>query len=678
MKLGLYPKLAWTGIVKNRKLYYPYLLTCICMTAMLYIIEFLAFNESVRQIRGGGTITGTLAFGGGVIAFFSLLFLLYSGSFLIRRRNKEFGLYNILGMGKANIALILLWETLFSLVISLVGGLVLGILLSKLAELGLVNVVKGEVNFTLSVSVTALLRTVATFTAIFVIIYLRGLIRIGKTNAIALLRSENVGEKPPKANWVLGVIGIVLLIAAYIIAFNTRDPYSAFLKFFIAVLLVIAGTYLVFIAGSVMICRLLQKNKGYYYKPNHFVSVSSMVYRMKRNGAGLATICILATMVLVMISSTTCLYFGINDVVESRYPYDANYVFGLTGLDRVGDGTVDELYEAACGAAEKSGGGKVEAYPAALVSGRFENGTLYYELDYFKMLGMQDICTVYFVPLESYNSLMGRSETLEEDEVFVWEDYKGYGYDTFTVHGDRTYRVKAELDEMLPNGLAAEDITDCLFVVLPDFTTDLEYLSSQSVGEEFTGPDDAVLDVRVFMGFDFAEGESAVPEAIYDPVLGEFNEGVYSMRIDAGEANAEDYIGTFGGLLFLGICLSIVFIIAAILIIYYKQLSEGYEDRARFDIMQKIGMDKKAIKKSINSQLLTVFYLPLILAAMHMAFAFPMIKNMLRVFALKNVGLFAMTTLISFIVFALLYMIVYRVTAGTYYRIVSGAGEEKE
>ena len=307
MNFGFYPKLALTGIRKNGRLYVPYLLTCICMVMMFYIIAFLSMNEGVGAMQGGETLQAMLSFGYYIMGVFSLIFLFYTNSFLIRRRKKEFGLYNILGMGKWNIARILVWESLIVTAVSLAGGLLCGVLFSKLAELVMVRMLGGQAAFNFTVDFSCIVQTVVLFAAIFLLILLKALRQIHVSNPVELLHSENVGEKPPKANWLVALVGAVLLGTAYVLAVTISDPISALVWFFVAVLMVILATYLLFIAGSVVFCKLLQKNKRYYYKTNHFVSVSSMMYRMKRNGAGLASICILSTMVLVMISSTMSL-----------------------------------------------------------------------------------------------------------------------------------------------------------------------------------------------------------------------------------------------------------------------------------------------------------------------------------------------------------------------------------
>lgn len=310
MKTGFYPKLAFDGIRKNRRMYVPFICTCIGMVMMFYIISYLHYSDSVAAMRGGAIVQTMLNLGTITVGIFSCIFLFYTNSFLIRRRKKEFGLYHILGMGKRNIARILFWETMLTALISLVIGIGFGILFSKLAELGMLRLMHAQATYSMQISPDSILFTITVFGCIFILLFFNALRQIHFSGAISLIRSENVGEKPPKGNWILGILGLGCLVVAYYLAVTVADPVSALGMFFIAVILVIFGTYLIMIAGSVLFCRLLQKNKHYYYKANHFVSISSMVYRMKRNGAGLASICILATMVLVMLSTTVSLYFG--------------------------------------------------------------------------------------------------------------------------------------------------------------------------------------------------------------------------------------------------------------------------------------------------------------------------------------------------------------------------------
>ena len=674
MKRGFYPRLAWSGMRKNSKLYLPYTLACIGMTAMFYILMHLADSPALKLIPSSASVTMTLSLGSFVMGVFSLLFLFYTNSFLVRRRFKEFGLYNVLGMNKGNISRVLAWEALINALISLVGGLFLGIALSKLAELGLVNIMGGKTDLNLRVSVNALEFTTLFYCGIFLLIYLNSLIKIRRSSASELVKSENFGEKPPRANWLFGLAGIVILAAAYYIAVSIKTPLTALSLFFIAVIMVIVATYLIFIAGSVWICRLLQKNKRYYYKKNHFVSVSSMVYRMKRNGAGLASICILATMVLVMISSTTCLYFGAEDALRDRYPRDISISASYSGLDSMTDENISALrgeISAAVGGAETE---NILDYRCASLVGSLKNGVLdLSEASIYStaMTTYDYVAEVYIVPLADYNAIAGTNESLGSDEAMIYAYRMDYTDKTFAVDELVSFRVKKVLDSFpIADGSAMASIAPTVFVIVPDFADTVAKL-----GGAVSSSGDEPASLSWNYAFDTPvsdEEETAMCERIGER-LSECSESggyLYYSR-ESLAANRADFYGMFGGLFFLGIMLSIAFICAAVLIIYYKQISEGYEDRRRFEIMQNVGMTKKEIRSSINSQLLTVFFLPLIFAGLHLGFAFPFIHKLLMLFNLSNLPLLIGTTAISFGVFALLYAVVFRVTSNAYYNIVS-------
>lgn len=668
MKALFYPRLAWTGIKNNRRLYLPYILTCIGMVAMFYIMLSLSTGVFLDKMRGGTTLGSVLGLGAGVIGFFAVLFLFYTNSFLIRRRKKEFGLYNILGMGKRNIAKVLFSETLILAVVSLVFGLILGAALSKLAELGLAYFVESDAGYDFTVYPTAMGYTVLLFICIFLLLFFKSVGQVGLSNPVELLHSESVGEKPPKANWVFGVLGIVILAAAYYISVTIEQPVAALGWFFIAVLMVIAATYLLFIAGSVLLCRILQKNKRYYYKPNHFVSVSSMAYRMKRNGAGLASVCILITMVLVMIASTSCLYFGKNDVLRSQYPHDFNSTVDFDTLDEVTQENIDKTKAAIDAFMDKNGGisfgicGKSDRVTGELRDGVFYMGDDVYDPEYSSFL--------YIIDLADYNRNTGSSYRLNDGEALVFASSRTYDHDTIRIEGGREYKVvksDGTIDFIRDTDMLG---FSAVYIVVPDFYSSAEDLlqatEKQGVSQpwlqwryQFDSPADHLTQLEI-------------EEGIWD-VIAQAHSGGYGLSSLAGAR--DDFYGSFGGLFFLGIMLSIVFIIAAVLIIYYKQVSEGYEDQSRFEIMQKVGMTKKDIRKSINSQMLTVFFLPLLFAIVHLGFAFPMINKLLLLFGLDNLGLLLLTAAISALVFALFYIIVYRVTSNAYYSIVSGAKE---
>ena len=680
MKTALYPRLAWDGLRKNKRLFTPYLLTCICMVMMFYILSFLGSPETCALLPRGSNTTGKiLNLGSFVIFVFSAIFLYYTNSFLVRRREREFGLYNVLGMNKRNLARIVTWESLITAALSLVLGLALGIVLSKLAELGLVNMLGGDINYRIRIDVDSLTRALGLYAIIFAVIWLSTVVRVGRSSAVALLRSESVGEKPPKANWLLGLAGVVILAAAYYLAVSITNPLDAIVWFFVAVILVIIGTYLLLVAGSVLLCRVLQKNKKYYYRPEHFVSVSSMAYRMKRNGAGLASVCIIATMILVMISSSSCLYFGAEDAVMTRFPRETNITLNAENTAQLEDANLD-IYRKGIAdyAAEHDIPVKnVQDYRFINLSGILDGDTAQC---YYRRAGVSvsyaDLRDFYIISAKDYAAKTGETVSLADDEVLLLTNKCSYDRGTLTLSMENvshTWRVKSvQSGSIVPpsvGGLVAQ-----ITLIVNDPASAVEGFRTRDEDDmtllrfEWIYGFDTGLDDEASIEFEF-DLTSAIGQLV--PETDNKNFGYSYLMTNSRGGASEDFYGSYGALFFIGIMLTLVFMLAAVLILYYKQISEGYEDQKRFEIMQKVGMTKKEIRRSIDSQLLTVFFLPLLLAGVHLAFAFPMIRRLLELFSLYNVGLFVTTTLVSFGAFALLYTIVYRLTAKAYYNIVS-------
>ena len=664
--MKLYRHLAWDGIRKNSRLYVPYLLTGVGAVSFFYILVALA-RLPEGTLPGSGSVQVILNLGSFVLWVFSLLLLFYTHSFLIRRRNREFALYNVLGMGKGDISRILCWETLLSGGISLAGGLALGILLSKLAELGLLRMVGAATDMVYRVSAGGLLLTLGLYGAIYLLILLSSLLRVRRSTAVQLMRSQAEGEKPPRANWALAVLGILLLAGAYYLAVTIREPLAALTWFFAAVLMVIAATYLLFISGSVTLCRLLQRNPRFYYQKRHFVSVSSLVYRMKRNGAGLASICILGTMVLVMLSSTTCLYFGAEDSLRTRYPRAENVTVWYT--DR------EDLYRdhsdlhAAVVTAARSRGAQMQdlrEYRSSSSALTVRNGVL-------QGAGgsISDAVQFTAIPLSDYNAAMGARLTLSPGQVYICHGRSDYRESTLSFPGGAAWQVKGLVDNLASGGDSASIVTQLTAIVPDEEIADMDRLMegmNTGVSRSWS------------CGFDLGQepardGGDPVAEAIRRMAQdgGLMENGM--LGVESLAENRGDFYGSYGSLFFLGILLSVGFSLAAVLIIYYKQISEGYEDQARFDIMQKVGMTRRDIRSSINSQLLLVFFLPLLLAGLHLVFAFPFVHKLLLLFNLWNTRLLVGTTAASFLAFAVLYTLVYRATSTAYYQIVSDGGD---
>ena len=682
MRLGFYPTLAVQGIRKNERLYLPYLRTCAGMVMMFYIIHYLAAMPLLMSMSGGRTTGQMLGLGTWIVALFAVIFLFYTNSFLMRRRQKEFGLYNILGMGKGNLSLLLLWENVFLFIASLGAGLLGGIALSKLAELGLMRVIRGEITYDFTINPEAISDTVFLFSLIFLLIFLKGLVQLWRLSTVSLLKSENTGEKPPRANYLLGFGGIVLLAAAYYMAVSIQSPLSALTFFFIAVGMVIVATFLVFVSGSVMLCRLLQKNKGYYYKKNHFVSVSSMAYRMRRNGAGLASICILSTMVLVMLLGSGSLYFGAEDSLRARFPRDITT--SVKFLNDQADGEAEESLVREIGTVVRSFGIEPENedyYLYATATGILRDGMLVLDKDKVDSISansFDDLCQIYVVPLDDYNRCMGAEETLEEDQVLLHCIRRTYDDPTITTDNGTVWQVKKHTEDIMSSGNAAMDVIPSVYMVVGDLERAMDALNAElgHIGAEY------ISHPTFTYGFDTnlpAEEEIALCDALrlhLKELENAPETGFHVQYTECREAERQDFYGTFGGIFFLGILLSLVFLLATVLIIYYKQVTEGYEDEGRFEIMQKVGMSRQDIRKSVNSQMLTVFALPLITAVLHLGFAFPMVQKLLMLFNLRNVSLMLTVMAVTVLLFGLLYALIYKLTANAYFSIVSGGRKD--
>ena len=682
MRAGLYPKLAWDGIRKNKRFYLPYILTCIGMVMMFYIIHYLAAMPTIKDMPGGDTMEMVLGLGTWVVALFAVIFLFYTNSFLMRRRQKEFGLYNMLGMGKNHLSLLLLWENGILFVISMVGGLLGGILLSKMAELFMLMLLGGEVTYTLRIDPDAFGDTWVIFIPVFALIFLKGLIQIRRSSAIALIKSETVGEKPPKANYLFGIAGILILAGAYYIALSIKSPLIAMAWFFLAVCMVIVATYLLFISGSVMLCRLLQKNKRYYYKPNHFVSVSSMVYRMKRNGAGLASICILCTMVLVIMMGAGSLYVGQEESLNTRYPHEfaASVDFLTEGetkrySEEKADyfyAQVDEVLNSYDVTPENA-----EQVLSTTATGMLKDGALILDpstVDAANTETMEYVTQIYLIPLSAYNQCMGTDKTLNSGEVFLHCVRRTYDAPVITLSDGTVLTVKEHLTDMMGSGEAAMQIIPSMFIVTDDIEAVMESFNKE-LGS-MSGEYKCRLEVSYSFDADLSEEQQMeLGEAIRERVreLDYTGDGGFcSYNVECKAEERADFYGLFGGIFFLGIFLSILFLAATVLIIYYKQVTEGYEDEARFEIMRKVGMTAKDIRKSINSQMLTVFFLPLVTAAVHTAFAFPIVQKLLAIFNLRNTALSLMVTGVAIVIFGIFYGVIYKITSNAYYSIVCG------
>ena len=638
----IYEKLAVTNLKNNRKTYVPYIFTGVLTVMMFYIIDALSRGKGITQ----NTLKICLQYATGVIIVFTVIFLFYTNSFLIKRRKKEIGVYNILGMGKRHIARMMAVETILTAGISILGGLVFGIIFGKLMYLLLLKILHNSVDMQFSVNGTAIVQTVILFAGIFLLTYLYNILQIQLVNPVELLHGGNQGEKEPKSRWLLVIVGVAALGNGYWIALTTEAPLEALLKFFVAVVCVIIGTYALFIAGSIVVLKILRKNKAYYYNPKHFTSVSGMIYRMKQNGAGLANICVLSTMVLVMVSTTVSLYAGMEDILDSRFPRDVSIV--CNEADTNNEETLQRLIKEQC---EKAGVKITDrvryrygSMNAVLKGNNLEKVEQYYPDNHFYYVEM--------ITQEEYNRIEKQNVSLKEQEILTYTTNGKCGKKQINIAG-RNYQVKKELSEMTSQPKSTAEMYNTLYIIFAN-AEQIERIEPFSYADKFN-----------------LKGDDGKQKEALEQIQNEFYEKFPDGTMESRMLSRSSFYELYGGLFFIGIYLGSMFIMATVLIIYYKQISEGYDDRERYQIMQKVGMSKKEVKRSIRSQVLSVFFLPLVVAVIHVAVAFKVMTKILGVLNLTNVSLFAVCTIITIAVFAVFYIIVYSITAKEYYQIVN-------
>lgn len=660
MNNRFFPKLAASNIKKNGKAYIPYILSCVMTVAMFYIVKSLSYNPGLKNMVGSNTMMTMMSMCSVMIALFAIIFLFYTNSFLVKRRKKEFGVFNILGMEKSHIAKTMAWENFYVTLISIAGGLVIGIALDKAMFLLIAQVLNEEISLGFFISDKAIISTVVMFCIIFLLILLNSIRQIQTANPIELLTAGNAGEREPKTKWVLTILGLLSLGTGYYIALAIKNPLTALVYFFFAVILVIIGTYMLFTAGSIALLKILRKNKKYYYKTKHFTSISGMIYRMKQNAVGLANICILSTAVLVMVSSTSSLMLGMQDVIATRYPDDFIVYSNETSEERAYESfdAIRELQE------EQNLNVTSEREYRYLVFPAFINGDTFEVTRDANFSSLGNLNNLIFVSLSDYNRVMGTDKTLAEDEILVYSDRLQFDYPTLKIF-DREYSVKEKIDEFIGNGLIVAVAANTQFIVLPD-GTDIEEL--YALQKEALS--DGASEIQYYYGFN-SDADEETQRAFYRTLLEDYVGHGYEGTIESKVDSRSEFVGLYGGFFFIGIFLDILFIMATVLIIYYKQISEGYDDKQRYEIMQKVGMTHQEIKNSIHSQVLTVFFLPLIVAGIHIAVAFPIITKLLALLNLLNVQLFLTCTVVCYVVFAVMYLLIYLLTARTYYKIVS-------
>ena len=670
MHKGIFSRLAKQNIRNNKSTYIPYMITCIFCIAMIYMMEFLrdcpTLDQAVRQADEVRMIVFT---GEIVVEIFCIIFLIYSNSFLMKRRQKEIGLYNILGLERNHIGIVMFLETIITSIGSLAGGIAVGIIGSKLALLLLLKLLHIPSVLGFYISVKGIFTCLFMFGIIFLMILFLNLAKIHLSRPVELLRGNNTGEKEPVAKWLMALIGFICLGAGYYLAVTTESPIKAITIFLLAVILVMAGTYLLFTAGSIVILKFLRRRKSFYYRTGNFISISGMLYRMKQNAIGLASICILSTGVLLMIAMTVSIYFGMNDIMLNRYPYDVD--MSVTSISEEECQTAIEAFEKAIADNKVPVEKSVEEIYLDIVCSK--NGDQILIKPANTIRNSDSVLVLSLLDQAEYERLTGISANLNDGEIFAWYP-SAVQKDSVTVD-ETEFTVKKWLDknpltcgEDAVSDNAVLVVTDEDFKKFDEMRTEMyKGVSSAPAGEDLT----------LHLGLDITGSETdkidfgtPVMEVVKDlKKNGGLSENSW---ITSGirQQEYESYYADNGSLLFIGIFLGSLFLMGTAMIIYYKQISEGYEDQKRFEIMQKVGLSRREVRSSVRRQILMVFFLPLLMAMLHITMAFPMIRRMLLLFGMTNTKLFIGCTAGTVLIFAVVYGLIYLMTARSYYHIV--------
>ena len=670
MHKGIFSRLAKQNIRNNKTTYIPYIITCIFCIAMIYMMEFLrdcpTLDQAVRQADEVRMIVFT---GEIVVEIFCIIFLIYSNSFLMKRRQKEIGLYNILGLERNHIGIVMFLETIITSIGSLAGGIAAGIIGSKLALLLLLKLLHIPSVLGFYISVKGIFTCLFMFGIVFLMILFLNLAKIHLSRPVELLRGNNTGEKEPAAKWLMALIGFICLGAGYYLAVTTESPIKAITIFLLAVILVMAGTYLLFTAGSIVILKFLRRRKSFYYRTGNFISISGMLYRMKQNAIGLASICILSTGVLLMISMTVSIYFGMNDIMLNRYPYDVD--MSVTSISEDECQTAIEAFEKAIADNKVPVEKSVEEIYLDIVCSK--NGDQILIKPANTIRNSDSVLVLSLLNQAEYERLTGISANLNDGEIFAWYP-SAVQKDSVTVD-ETEFTVKKWLDknpltcgEDAVSDNAVLVVTDEDFKKFDEMRTEMyKGVSSAPAGEDLT----------LHLGLDITGSETdkidfgtPVMEVVKDlKKNGGLSENSW---ITSGirQQEYESYYADNGSLLFIGILLGSLFLMGTAMIIYYKQISEGYEDQKRFEIMQKVGLSRREVRSSVRRQILMVFFLPLLMAMLHITMAFPMIRRMLLLFGMTNTKLFIGCTAGTVLIFAAVYGLIYLMTARSYYHIV--------
>ena len=657
----LISSLAVSNLKKNRTLYIPFSIATITMMVITYILMALSTNKTILQSNGGSTVVTALGFGVVIMLLVSTLTMIYANGFVMKNRSKEFGLYSILGLGRSQIQLLQVVEMLLFAVMNLIVGLVLGVLFNRLAFALLLKAMRFNVPISYEFQIASVIFIGILFSGIFVFLMILNAIKIRVSRPLELLREKKSGEKTGRFLSIRALIGVAILGSAYYISQSIESPIKALGWFFVAVILVVIATYILFDAGSIALLRFLKNRKTFYYRPINFISVSNLIFRMRKNAMGLASICILSTMVLVTLGTTGSLQFGAQEVINRTSPTD----FSFRNMFRNPEETVEYSKEAkqlAAGTASKVT--DFYEYSYILTGGNQEGNVLDTNV---KKLGALPESMVVLVSVEDYNRNAGENITVKPGEMVIGEQYTEKTKPSFTqvAVGENTFSIGQviEVNKFAAGLIVNPNITNHSYIGL------LNEEDMAKVVPYYSKDNDAGY--RAYTRHYIALwNTSSQTDDEKKKELEAYQQSDIAGGVDGKIEIAQLLFQFYGSLLFLGILLAIAFSVGAVLVIYYKQVSEGYEDRERYVILKKIGIDQPMIHQSINRQVLIVFFLPLLTAFLHTALSYNMVSKIVFIFGIKG-SIIALTMLAVAGVFMIAYFLVYKITSREYFKIIN-------
>ena len=659
--MTMFNKLAIQNIRNNKNTFGPFALCTATMVALFYMILSITRQVQKGGFYGADAMNQVMVFGCWVCGIFSVMVILYTNNFMIKKRSKELGLYSMLGMDKKHISKVLFWEMVDSGLASILAGLAVGLSFSKLVFMGMEKLIKLNTGIKFTIEARPIIMTVSVFVSVFAIAIIFNFIRVFRMKPIELMRSTSFGEKEPKANWFIAILGIACLAIGYYIAITTENPIKAMSMFFIAVLFVIAGTYFTFISSAVAILKLLKKNKNYFYKKNHFVTISGLIYRMKANAVGLANICILSTAVLVILFSTSALLIGTEESINNIYPEDVFVSCGnVSGKTDSIDVKKFEQVAKKNLSTNNLSIKDVEYKFFSSVVAKFDGNTL---IATEQMDDFDNMSFIYIASAEDFSRKIGKEILLAEDEFLWYSSVDREFKNQELVIGNKKMKMAGKLEDKYAMNDNVTIINETATMIVKDLATVENLIKSMS---KMFG------DKGIVMSFSYSYNldGSIQDKTTYGKTLDkEFKKVIPEVDSVSCKNNIrQDYINLYGSLFFIGIFIGIMFLVTTVMIIYYKQISEGYEDREKFQILKKVGMSDREIKGTIRNQILTVFFIPIIVAVIHIVAAFKAIQRIMIIFGITSLQLLIVCLVATVLVYIVVYALIYGVTARSYYK----------